>query len=109
MEWFYWLLEKVFYVGFVGSSILLLIIILLQEGKGGGIGEAFGGMGGETFGVRASGISRFTGWVAVVFMLSAVLIPIAHRQVQRGREPVFKQEQTQESPIQNQDQGEKEE
>jgi hypothetical protein len=31
-------------------------------------------MGAQTFGVKASGINKFTAYVAVVFMLSAVLI-----------------------------------
>ena len=29
------------------SAVLLSIVILLQEGKGGGLAEAFGGMGAE--------------------------------------------------------------
>ncbi len=39
---------------FVVSALLVGLIILIQEGKGGGLGEAFGGMGAETFGVKAS-------------------------------------------------------
>ena len=31
-------------------------------------------MGAQTFGVKASGINKFTAYVAIVFLLSAVLI-----------------------------------
>ena len=42
------------------SSLLLIVVILLQESKGGGLAEAFGGIGAETFGVKSGGINRFT-------------------------------------------------
>ncbi|MBI4879327.1 MAG: preprotein translocase subunit SecG [Planctomycetes bacterium] len=59
---------------FVVACLLLGLIILIQEGKGGGLGEAFGGMGAETFGVKATGVNRVTAILAAVFVLSAVLI-----------------------------------
>lgn len=67
-------IEIILWLLFIGSAILLAVIILLQEAKGGGLAEAFGGMGAQTFGVKASGINRFTAYVAVVFLLSAVMI-----------------------------------
>ena len=66
-----------FYLGWVlffCSAILLTVIVLLQESKGGGLAEAFGGTGAETFGVKSGGISRFTFVVATVFCASAILI-----------------------------------
>ena len=48
--------------------------ILLQEGKGGGLGEAFGGAGQQTFGVKAQGIAKFTGWLAVGLVVLALVI-----------------------------------
>jgi protein translocase SecG subunit len=48
--------------------------VLLQEPKGGGLAEAFGGMGAETFGVKSGGINRFTFTLAAVFCASAILI-----------------------------------
>lgn len=92
----YQVLEWVFSIVFVISAILLVLVVLLQEPKGGGIAEAFGGAGGETFGVRASGIARFTGWVAFVFMASAILIPLTAKQVAREASP-FKDEPAKES------------
>jgi preprotein translocase subunit SecG len=56
------------------SMILLIAVILLQEGKGGGLAEAFGGAGAETFGVKATGINRFTAVVGALFLTFAVLI-----------------------------------
>ena len=66
----------VLYFLFIVSSLILIGIILLQEGKGGGFAEAFSGIGGETFGVRATGLHKFTGAVAAVFVVSALLVSI---------------------------------
>ena len=52
----------------------LIIVILLQESKGGGLAEAFGGIGAETFGVKSGGINRFTFGLAGLFLGSAILI-----------------------------------
>ncbi len=68
------ILTFLLYTIFVLSCFLLIGIVLLQEGKGGGFGEAFGGMVSETFGVRASGVTKVTAALAGVFLLSAVLI-----------------------------------
>lgn len=62
------------WVLFFASAVLLTIIVLLQESKGGGLAEAFGGTGAETFGVKSGGINRFTFVLAAVFCGSAVLI-----------------------------------
>ena len=66
-----------FYVSwilFFLSALVMIVIILLQEGKGGGLADAFGGMGAETFGVKSGGINRFTFTVAGVFLASAIVI-----------------------------------
>ena len=57
-----------------GSALLMSVIILLQESKGGGLAEAFGGVGAETFGVKSGGINRFTFILAAVFLGSGVLL-----------------------------------
>ena len=67
------------YIVFVLAAIVLVVVVLLQEGQGGGFGGALGGAGEATFGVGASGINRFTGWVAVVFLVSALGIHILNR------------------------------
>ena len=66
-----------YYIGWVlffVSAILLIVVILLQESKGGGLAEAFGGVGAETFGVKAGGINKFTFLLAAVFCVSAIVI-----------------------------------
>ena len=57
---------------FILSALLLITIVLLQEGKGGGLAGAFGGVGAETFGVQTGGVNKFTAWVAATFMILAV-------------------------------------
>ena len=100
----YQILEYLFYTVFFLSSLLLIVVVLLQEGKGGGIAEAFGGVGGETFGVRASGIARFTGWVAFTFMATAILIPITTRQIANERNPYSLKQEAPPDPGKGEDQ-----
>ncbi len=57
---------------FILTALLLITIVLLQEGKGGGLAGAFGGVGAETFGVQTGGGNKFTAWVAATFMIRAV-------------------------------------
>jgi len=59
--------------------VLLVIIILLQPGKGGDVGAAFGGGGATSvFGPRgpASLLSRMTTVVAVLFMVTSVTLSL---------------------------------
>ncbi|MCC6671056.1 MAG: preprotein translocase subunit SecG [Planctomycetes bacterium] len=67
-------LNIVLWVLFFLSAALLVVIVLLQESKGGGLAEAFGGIGAETFGVKTGGINKFTFAVAGVFVVAAILI-----------------------------------
>ncbi|HEX6813693.1 MAG TPA: preprotein translocase subunit SecG [Planctomycetota bacterium] len=67
-------LHYVAWVLFFFSAVLLTIVVLLQESKGGGLAEAFGGVGAETFGVKTGGINRFTFLLAAIFCGSAILI-----------------------------------
>ena len=58
---------------FVIVCVLLIIVVLLQKGRGGGLGAAFGGMGTSAFGTRIGDV--FT-WVTIVltglFLLLAI-------------------------------------
>lgn len=67
------------YIVFVLSAIVLVVVILLQEGKGGGLTDALGTAGQATFGVGASGINRFTGGAVAVFLVSAMGIHMLNR------------------------------
>ncbi len=60
---------------YVVVCIVLLMVILLQQGRGGDIASAFGGSGSQTaFGARAGAtlLTRITTVAAVLFMLGAV-------------------------------------
>jgi preprotein translocase subunit SecG len=73
------LLTTLLYILFILSAIVLITVILLQEGKGGGFGDSLGAAGQQTFGVKASGIHKFTALIAVVFLASACLIHVLNR------------------------------
>lgn len=64
------------YIIFTIAAFLLGGVILLQEGKGGGLGSAFGGAGGEAFGHGSGGINRFTTILAGVFIGLAIIIAL---------------------------------
>ena len=74
------ILSTLLYILFVLSAFVLIVVILLQEGKGGGFGQALGEHGQQTFGVGAKGINTFTGYTAVVFLASALVLHILNRQ-----------------------------
>jgi protein translocase SecG subunit len=67
-------LHYIAWILFFVSAVLMTVVILLQEAKGGGLAEAFGGTGAETFGVKSGGISRFTFLLAGIFCGSAIFI-----------------------------------
>jgi len=77
------------YVVFLGSAVLLCAIILLQEAKGGGLAEAFGGMGAETFGVKTGGINKATSVIAAIFLFSALFISLLSRSSQNTSKLAF--------------------
>jgi preprotein translocase subunit SecG len=55
----------------IGLGLLLMLIVLIQRGKGGGLAGAFGGAGGSSpFGSRAADqFVRITLWLAGVWVL----------------------------------------
>ena len=64
-------------------SVLLIIVILLQEGKK-GMGSVFGGSSGSVFGARGAGnlLTKVTSVLAFLFMLNSVWL--AHLSSDRG-------------------------
>ena len=78
------MLLTLLYILFVLSAVVLVTVILLQEGKGGGFGDALGAGGQATFGVKASGIHKFTEIVAVIFLACATGIHILNRKKAGG-------------------------
>jgi preprotein translocase subunit SecG len=57
-------------------SILLIVVVLIQRGKGGGLAGAFGGAGGSSaFGSRAGDqFTRFTIVLAAIWILLIMLM-----------------------------------
>lgn len=68
------MIESILWILFIIICVIVSSVILLQEGKGGGLGEAFGGAGQQTFGVKAQGIAKFTGYMAVGLVVIALVI-----------------------------------
>jgi len=54
--------------------LVLMLVVLLQQGKGGGMGAAFGGSTAQVFGGRGAGniLTRATAICAGIFMLTSV-------------------------------------
>lgn len=68
------MLQTILYVLFALNAIFLIGIVLMQEGKGGGLGNAFGGAGGDAFGHGVGGINKFTAYVAGSLMVLALVL-----------------------------------
>jgi preprotein translocase subunit SecG len=78
------MIATLLYIVFVLSAIVLIVVILLQEGRGGGFGQALGEHGQQTFGVGAKGINTFTMYAAAVFVGSALMLHILNRGTGEG-------------------------
>lgn len=65
------------------SSLSIIVLVLLQQGKGADMGAAFGsGSAGSVFGATgaANFLSRMTKWAAVIFFASTIgLAWVSHR------------------------------
>ena len=75
------ILTTLLYILFCFSAFVLIVVILLQEGKGGGFGQALGEHGQQTFGVGAKGINTFTGVTAGVFLATAIVLHMLNRSI----------------------------
>lgn len=78
MQWF----SSVLLTLQVISSLLIIVLVLLQQGKGADMGAAFGsGSAGSVFGSAgaANFLSRATKWAAVIFFVTTIgLAWVAH-------------------------------
>lgn len=63
---------------FMLLCILLCFIILIQESKSTGLGASFGGESSESiFGTSTADVlKKFTGWMALIFFVSCVLLSL---------------------------------
>jgi len=65
------------WVVFVIDAILLVLIVLLQSGRGGGISGMLGGGGGAESALGPkSGLNKITGWMAGIFFVTSVVIAL---------------------------------
>jgi preprotein translocase subunit SecG len=59
------------------TSMVLVLVVLLQSGRGAELGAAFGGVGQSTFGrTQATFISKLTTVLAVVFMATSLSLSL---------------------------------
>lgn len=69
-------------------AVLLVIVVLLQASKGGGLAGSFGGVGqfGAVFGTRrtADFLSKLTWWLAGSLMVLAIIINLFFLPGQNG-------------------------
>ncbi len=76
------LIMKIIAIFWVFISLALILIILIQKGKGGGIGAAFGGAAGSLLGTKTG---DFLTWVTislvVLFLLLGVIMAKFYRPV----------------------------
>ena len=72
----------------VGLGLLLVLIVLIQRGKGGGLAGAFGGMGGSSaFGSRAGdAFTRITLTLAAIWILIIMIqVKVVQADVNSGQ------------------------
>jgi len=78
------------------ACILLVLVVLLQSGRGAELGAAFGSVGQAQFGRgRATFLSKFTTGLAVIFMVTSLSLAFMSSEAPResllqpdGTEPV---------------------
>jgi preprotein translocase subunit SecG len=59
------------------TSIVLVLVVLVQSGRGAELGAAFGGIGQSTFGRgQATFISKLTAVLAVIFMATSLSLSL---------------------------------
>ncbi len=100
-------LQYVLYTVLLIGSIFLILLILIQKGRGGGLAGALGGMGGySAFGTRAGDVfTRITIGAAAVWFLSAMVLAYVNLNGGAGtyknpgvKRPTASQEQPDGSP-----------
>lgn len=100
-------MHSIFIIVHIIVAVTLILIVLLQTGKGSSVGAAFGGgSSGTVFGSRgpAPFLSKITAVAAIVFMLTSLSLSIISSQklgpdtVMDGMTPAAQQEST-EPPV----------
>ena len=84
------------------SSLAIISLVLLQQGKGADMGSAFGGgSAGSLFGATgaANFMSRATKWAAVVFFISTIGLAYVANRGNIGQDTGIMQNFTQTAPV----------
>jgi preprotein translocase subunit SecG len=79
--------------------VVLIVVVLLQRGKGAEIGAVFGGGAGSTvFGSRGAGnfLTKLTTGAAIVFMLTS--LTLAYFAQEGSQSTLFQEEQAEPAP-----------
>jgi preprotein translocase subunit SecG len=75
---------------FILVSIVMVVVILLQSGKGQGLaGSIGGGMGGSSvFGGRGAAdfLTKATAWIATIYMVLAIVISVIYKSEARSKQ-----------------------
>lgn len=72
------MLETIVTIVHVLTCFFLILVILLQSGKGGGISAAFGGGAGAALGQRSAStvLTKLTGYAAGIFMVTSMVLAV---------------------------------
>ena len=83
-------------------GLFLILLVLIQRGKGGGLSGAFGGAGGSSaFGSRAGDtFTRITIYVAAIWLLLIMfLIKSVQPPIQSNQPPQVEKDQSRNQPL----------
>jgi preprotein translocase subunit SecG len=85
MSWLWLFLLK---FALISGSLILIVLVLLQKGKGGGLAGALGGSGGQSaFGTKAGDLfTKITMGVAIAWILVCVIGAMAAPSLDTGGE-----------------------
>ncbi len=84
------------------SSLTIISLVLLQQGKGADMGSAFGsGSAGSLFGATgaANFLSRATKWAAVVFFITTIGLAYVTNRGTKGQDTGIMQNFSQTAPV----------
>src|ERR1700729_3148890 len=97
---------EVFMIWFVGTihvivCLILIGVVLLQQGKSADLAGAFGGQGSQTaFGPRGAAnlLTRVTTWAAIIFMFTSIGLTVLIQRNSGGRSVLSGIKSTQTTP-----------
>ena len=93
-------MASVFMVLFLLTGVLLMLLVLIQKGRGGGLAGAFGGPGGHSaFGTKTADVlTKLTAALGAVFFFLAILTGLFMRRSEPYEESASSEQQGPLSP-----------